>query len=112
MTLIEQADFKRLVADKAFLAFLYRMIGQAGLFSVSAPGSEARTVHYSEGRRSLCLDMLREVEAAQPIPSPDGMPLISSIQIFLNAAQTDAKEKSLGRRGSIYGDLDGDGSGE
>jgi hypothetical protein len=105
----EQADFKRLIADKAFLAFLYRMIRDAGIFAISPTG--ARDIAFNEGRRSLALDILREAEQAQAAPSPDGLPLLTSIQIFLSVAQSAPKEKPLGRRSDPYGDLsDGDGS--
>ena len=107
MTEAESADLKRLLGNKTFLAFLYRRIRDAGLFSV-AP-LEGRSLDFIEGRRSLALDMLAEIEQTQLEKSPDGLPILSSIQIFLSVAQSTVKEKPLGRRSDPYGELsDGD----
>ena len=103
MTEAERADIKRLLRDKAFQAFLYRMIRSAGLFSIAS--IDGRSLDFVEGRRSLALDLLNEIEAAQDTKSPDGLPLLTSIQIFLSVAQSDAKEKSLGRRSDLYRDI-------
>lgn len=110
MTDAEKGDLKRLLRDKAFLAFLYRRIRDAGLFSL-AP-IEGRSLDFIEGRRSLALDMLAEIEQAQPEKSPDGLPILSSIQIFLSVAQSTAKEKTLGRRSDPYGELGDTGDGD
>lgn len=110
MTETEKEDLRALLDDKRFLAFLYRQIRAAGVFAI--PAREGRPLEFIEGRRSLVLDMLAEIEAVQPVPSPDGLPVATSIQIFLSVAQSSAKEKALGRRSDIYGDLSGDGSGE
>ena len=107
MTDAELADFKKLAGDKAFHAFLYRMVRASGLFSVAA--LEGRSLDFVEGRRSLALDMLHELETAQLVHSPDGLPVMASIQIFLSVAQSTAKEKNLGRRSDPYGELSGDG---
>lgn len=103
MTDAERADLKRLLGNKAFLAFLYRMVRTAGLFSVAA--IEGRSLEFVEGRRSLALDLLNEIDGVQDAKSPDGLPLLTSIQIFLSVAQSDAKEKNLGRRNDLYRDL-------
>ena len=102
MTDNDRAELQRLMPDKAFLAFLYRMIVKAGLFSTAPINADPR---FYEGRRSLCLDLLAEIEAAQEAPSPDGLPVLSSIQIFLSIAQSAPKEKNLGRRSDPYRDL-------
>ena len=111
MTEADKADLKRLGADKTFLRFLYDTMLSAGLFTV-AP-LEGRSLDFVEGRRSLMLDMLQKLEEAQGNPSGDGIPLFTSIQMFVNAAHLDAKEKPLGRRSDLYRDLgDGDGGSE
>jgi len=107
MTDAEKADFKKLTRNPAFLAFVYRAMRGAGLFTVASV--DGRSLDFVEGRRSLALDMLHELESVQDAKSPDGLPLLSSIQIFLSVAQSSAKEKNLGRRSDLYGDLD-DGS--
>lgn len=113
MTEAETADFRKLASDKAFLAFLYRMIRDAGLFTVAASGPDARSLEFVEGRRSLALDILRQIESVQSSKSPDGLPVMTSIQIFVAAAQLATKEKSVGGRNDIYGDIsDGDGDGD
>ena len=111
MTDPEKAELKRLAKDKAFLLFLYQIMRDAGLMSVAA--HEGRSLEFVEGRRSLALDILQKIEAAHDNPAPDGIPLFTSIQIFLNVAQSNAKEKPLGRRSDPYRDLsDGDGDSE
>lgn len=106
MTEDEKAEFKRLSRDPAFKQFLYRLIRDAGLFSV---GGHTRGLEFAEGRRSLALDVLASVEALEGTPSPDGLPILCSIQILLTAAQSASKEKNLGRRNDPYRDIsDGD----
>lgn len=107
MTPDEVLDLRRLSADPAFLAFLYRMIRSAGVFAPSP--SEGRD--FAEGRRALALELLGEIEAVQVKQHPDGLPIFGSIQILTAAAQTAAKEKPLGRRRDPYRDL-GTGDGD
>ena len=107
MTEAEKSDLKRLMGDKGFQVFLYRMVRSAGLFSVAA--QDSRPLEFVEGRRSLALDVLRELEGLQDAPSPDGLPVMTSIQIFLSVAQSATKEKDLGRRSDPYRDLSADG---
>lgn len=109
MTDAEKADLKKLAANPAFQHFMYGAILKAGLFSVAPV--EGRSLDFIEGRRSLALDMLSELERVQETQSPDGLPLFTSIQIFLNVAQSAPKEKTLGRRSDPYRDL-GDGDGD
>lgn len=102
----ETQDFKRLCADPAFHAFLYRLIRSAGVFSPSPTDGR----DFAEGRRALALEVLAEVEAVQAQKTDDGLPVFGSIQILTVAAQTAAKEKPLGRRSDPYRDINtGDG---
>lgn len=111
MTELEIEGFKRLCADTDFRLFLYRMIREAGVFSAAIERLE-----YREGQRSIALWALAEVERAQGSPSPDGLPVLGSIQILTAFAQSAPKEKNLGRRSDPYHDLgsgdDGDGDPE
>lgn len=110
MTDQDKADLMRLMGDKAFLAFLYRTIQRGGVFSTTTTGTDGRDLSFSEGRRSMAIDMLNEIEAAQAVKSPDGLPVFGSIQILVGFAQSVAKENTLGRRSGIYNELD-DGNG-
>lgn len=103
----ERGRFKRLCADTDFRLFLYRMIREAGVFSSSPDRLE-----YREGQRSMALWALGEVEAAQGSPSPDGLPVLGSIQILTAFAQSAPKEKNLGRRSDLYGNLGSDDNGD
>lgn len=113
MTEQELAGFKRLCADTDFRLFVYRMVREAGVFS-----SAADRLEYREGQRAMALWALAEIEAAQGTPSPDGLPVLGSIQILTAFAQSASKEKNLGRRSDPYRDLgsgddpDGDGDPE
>lgn len=108
MTDAEKADLKRLAENKSFQRFMYETIRAAGVMTV-AP-LEGRSLEFIEGRRSLALDMLGQLEQVQDTQSPDGLPLFTSIQIFLNVAQSASKEKPLGGRSDPYRDLGDDTS--
>jgi hypothetical protein len=111
MTEAEKSELKALMGNKGFQAFLYRMIRSAGLFSVAA--HDSRPLEFVEGRRSLALDILNELELLQDVRSPDGLPVLTSIQILLSVAQSATKEKDLGRRNDLYRDINsGDGDPE
>lgn len=103
MTETEAADFKRLCADPTFKLFAYRLIVSCGLFSAPSERHE-----FLEGRRSVALELLGEIDTALGNPSADGLPLMASIQILLAASQSAPKEKHLGRRSDLYRDSDGD----
>lgn len=100
---------QRLMRDEAFKAFVYRMMIRGGFFAVSTSGSDGRDLSFSEGRRSMVVEMLHEIEAAMPVPSADGNPILGSIQILSAVPQIVAKEKALGRR-SDHDHDDGDPS--
>lgn len=113
MTPQETADLQSLIERPAFILFLLRVVANAGLFSAQTTGADDRDLNFAEGRRSLCLDILREVESAQPVPSLNGIPMVTSIQMFVAAAQSAPKEKPVGRRNDPYRDIgDGDDAGE
>lgn len=103
MTEQELIGFKRLCADTDFRLFIYRLVREAGLFSAGTERLEWR-----EGQRALALWALNEIESAQGKPSPDGLPVLASIQTLTAFAQSAAKEKPLGRRSDPYRDLGSD----
>lgn len=108
MTDQEKADLADLIERPGFRRFLFRAIQTAGIFDATANGSDGRNL-YLEGRRSLGLELLREVDAAQPVPSPSGIPILTLIQVLREEAQSTPQERPSGRRNGIYNDLDGDG---
>jgi hypothetical protein len=103
----EKVDLADLIERPGFRRFLFRVIQNAGIFSATANGSDQRT-SFNDGRRSLGLDILREVEAAMPLQSQSGIPSLTVIQVLREEAQSPPKEKPGGRRNAIYGDLGGD----
>jgi hypothetical protein len=110
MTDQDKADLMDLMGRPGFRRFLYRAIQNAGLWSATTNGSDGRNL-YLEGRRSLGLEILREVDEAQPVQFPDGIPGMTLMQLFSEAAQSSAPEKPNGRRNDHYRDLtDGDAS--
>lgn len=107
MTEQERADLADLMTRPAFRRFLYRAIQNAGLWSATANGSDGRNL-FLEGRRSLGLEILREVDEAQPAQFPDGTPGMTLMQLFSEAAQSQALEKPNGRRSDPYRELGDD----
>jgi hypothetical protein len=100
-----QADITDLIKQPAFRRFLFHAIQISGIFEASANGTEERT-SFRDGRRSLGLDLLREVDAAQPVPNPSGIPMLTLIQVLREEAQSTPQEKPNGRRSGIYNELD------
>jgi hypothetical protein len=105
----ERADYADLIERPQFRRFLSRVIQLSGIYEATANGSAERTF-FSNGRRSLGLDILREVDAAQPIPAPTSTPTLTLIQILREDAQSPTPERTKsGRRADPYRDLN-DGS--
>jgi hypothetical protein len=100
----DRADLTDLIERPGFRRFLFRVIQNAGIFSATANGSEQRT-SFNDGRRSLGLDILREVDAALPIQSPSGIPSLTVIQVLREEAQSPSQEKPSGRRSDPYSEL-------
>jgi hypothetical protein len=75
----ERADYADLIERPQFRRFCLQMIQLAGIFDVTANGSAERTF-YTNGRRSLGLELLRILEAAQPIQGSSGTPTLTMIQ--------------------------------
>ncbi|MGH6613811.1 hypothetical protein [Sphingomonas sp.] len=100
----EFTDKLTLLENPAFRRFLFELIERAGLFDASASAADGRTL-YLEGRRSLALEILRELEDAQPEQSASAIPVLTLIQTLREQVQSRPKEKRFGRRNSIYSDL-------
>jgi hypothetical protein len=114
MTDQERADYADLLERPQFRRFLLRVIQLAGIYEATANGSAERTF-FLNGRRSLGLDILREVDAAQPIPAPTSTPTLTLIQLHREEAQLPPSERTKsGRRADPYSDLrtDADASAE
>lgn len=108
MTDQDKADREYLMSLPAFRRFLsLHAIQSAGIFSATANGSDGRNL-YLEGRRSLGLDMLRDVDEAQPLPAPSGIPVITVLQLLREDAQSTPQEKPNGRRSDPYSDIRAD----
>jgi hypothetical protein len=104
----DKADLVDLLTKPGFRRFLFRAIQTAGIFDATANGSDGRNL-YLEGRRSLGLELLREVEAAQPAQHPSGIPMLTLHRILTEEIQS-PQEKPSGRRNGIYNDLGSDDS--
>jgi hypothetical protein len=105
----DKADLADLLERPGFRRFLFRVIQNAGIFQSTANGSDTRHL-FQEGRRSLGLDILREVDAAQPVPGPSGIPTLTMIQVLREEAQSPTPERTQrGRRSDTYSELTTDG---
>lgn len=102
----EQADYAALLKLPHFLRFLSRLIQDAGIYSATANGSAERLFR-QEGRRSLGLDILRMVDAAQPYPGQQpSLPTLTLIQVHREDAQSQTPERTKsGRRTDPYADI-------
>ena len=110
----ERADYADLIERPQFRRFCLRLIQLAGIYEATANGSAERTF-YTNGRRSLGLDILREVDAAQPLPAPTSTPTLTLIQLHREEAQSPSPERTKsGRRTDPYSELrsDADTGGE
>ncbi|QNQ08320.1 Bbp19 family protein [Sphingomonas alpina] len=100
----DPADKHILLESAAFRRFLFDLIQRAGLFDASASSADGRTL-YLEGRRSLVLEILRDLEEAQPDRSAFAIPVLTLIQTLREQVQSQPMEKRFGRRNSTYADL-------
>lgn len=105
--MIEKTDKLHLLESVPFRRFLLSLIERGGVFETTAQIADGRHL-YLEGRRSLALEILRDFDAAQPLPLPGAIPAATLIQTLHELAQSGRKETVLERR-NIYADL-GDGA--
>lgn len=110
----DRDDIVFLTGRAEFRRFMWRVIQTARIFTRTTDGSEGRILAFDEGRRSLGLEILEMVEAGQHVPHPDGLPILTLIQIMHEEANQPAKEDTSGRRQyDRNSDLDdGDGGDE
>lgn len=104
-----RADMIFLNGREEFRRFMLRVIQSAGILSRTTDGSIDRHLAYDEGRRNLGLDILAMVETGQPVPHPEGLPILSMIQILREEANHQPQEKPSDRRqhrNDRYNDLD------
>ena len=79
----DREDVRYLSALPQFRRFLFRVIQSARIFDRTADGSDGDT---SQGRRNLGLEILEMVEAGQPVPHPEGQPILTICQVLLEEA--------------------------
>ncbi|GAA0335437.1 hypothetical protein GCM10009087_52320 [Sphingomonas oligophenolica] len=89
--MIDRSDKLTLLENAAFQRFLFAMIEAGGVFEATATMADGRTL-FLEGRRSLALEMLRDLDAVQPLPLPGGVPIQTLIQTLRERVQSAHKE--------------------
>jgi hypothetical protein len=107
---LHNIDRLELMKIPAFRRFLFRAIQMAGICEATANGADGRNL-YLEGRRSLGLEILRDVESAMPVQHPGGIPILTMLQIFREETQSQ-QENPNGRRArnrDTYDDLSASG---
>lgn len=101
-------DKLQLLAIPAFRRFCLDLVVKAGIFGAADSDAEGRDL-VAEGRRGLGLDVLRDLDSAQPLRgAEDGIPVGVLIQLFHEAAQADPKEKTRAETNDAYAELDED----
>lgn len=104
MTDKEKTELLGLLKLPAFLRFLSR--NTQCVYALGTSGTGDRDLNFHEGRRSLALDMLGQAEEALGSGAP--IPMLVSIQMFLDASQSASSEKLNARRSDTYNDLGSD----
>ena len=105
--MIDTPTLRALIARDEFQQFMAWLAIQGGLYAVET-NNDRRA--FADGRRSLVLDAMAMIDAAQPGIASAAMPARAAIQLNQAALQIAAKEKNLGRRSSD--DHDGDDAAE
>ena len=91
-------DMAWLMNQPQFRRFGWRVIQMSGLFyGATTDGSEGRYL-LAEGRRQLGLEILAECEKGHPVQHPDGVPLLTTIQLLREEAQQQPKEPKHAKR--------------
>jgi hypothetical protein len=103
---VTKPDWQTLMGVPAFQDFIWWLIQNGGVFKYRMDEADGRNL-FDEGRRSLALAVLSELETSQPAPAPDGIPAMTLIQTFRHVAQSTAikPEKPVGRRRDQYNEL-------
>ena len=101
--MIDRSDKLTLLENPAFRRFLFAMIEAGGVFEATATIADGRNL-FHEGRRSLAVEMLRDLDAVQPLPNPGGIPIQTLIQTLREQAQSARKETGFDRRHDDYAD--------
>jgi hypothetical protein len=108
----DREDMIFLLSHPQFHRFLLRAIQSARIFSSTTDGSEGRHLAFDEGRRSLGLDILSMVEAGQPVSHPEGLPVLTLLQILREEAnrqpQGKPKHDRYDRNSELNNGTDGD----
>jgi hypothetical protein len=102
----ERADYADLIERPQFQD-LSCADSIGGIYEATANGSAERTF-FANGRRSLGLDILRIVEAAQPLPAPAHIPTLTLIQVPRGSTIPSSERTKSGRRNDPYADLRAD----
>lgn len=109
--MIDKADKILLLENPVFRRFLFALIQSSGIFETTANGSDGRNL-FLEGRRSLGLEVLRQLEEAQPAQSTSGIPVLTLIQTLREAVQTPPRLETRRGRKDAYAELRPEGETE
>ncbi len=102
------ADRTVLMENAAFRRFLFDVVQRAGVFETIGNALDGRQL-ILEGRRSLALEMLRDLDQVQPIRSASGIPVLTLIQALHEEVQSTGKEKPDGATRGTYAEIEDDG---
>jgi hypothetical protein len=102
----EREDLRFLVGLPQFQRFLWRAIQLARIFETATDGSHDGAVA-ALARRNLGLDILTMVEAGQPVPHADGLPILTLIQTLREEATQPLEKPNVRRTNDRY-NSDGD----
>jgi hypothetical protein len=102
-----KSDLEHLLGQPQFQRFLLRAIQLTGFFETATDGSHDGAVERL-ARRNLGLDILAMVETGQPAQHPDGIPVLTLLQILREEATQPLEKPNVRRNPSNRYESDGD----
>lgn len=100
-------DMRELMGFPSFRRFMFAVIQKARIFDPTTDGSVVRSLDYFEGRRNLGLELLEMAEQGQAAQHPEGMPLLTIMQVIREEiTQAQATEKKNERPKHRTAELD------
>jgi hypothetical protein len=102
-------DLTHLLAQRQFTRFLLRVIQLARIFDRATDGSHDEAIS-ALARRNLGLEILEMVEAGQPVPHPEGQPILTILQALREEANQPGEKHAKPRfdRNAELDEPDGD----
>jgi hypothetical protein len=97
----DRDDLQYLLRLEQFRRFYLRVIQTTGFFDTATNGSQ-HDAAVALARRNLGLELLAMVDSGQPVQHPDGLPVLTLIQLLREEANPPPQENKRDRRTDQY----------